>query len=73
MKKNQLSNYQKLLFYRNRQRQGDEFILAERADYSVSHVRNIIAGRRNIPDIVANEMYKISRRRKTNSEVNSLV
>jgi hypothetical protein len=54
----------KMIFFLPRQRQGDVHRIAEKTGYSISHVRNVIAGRRNVPEIMANEMYNISRRRQ---------
>ena len=60
---NNLNRTAKLAFYNARQRQGDVTRIAENTDYSVSHINNVIAGRRSVPQAVANEMYNISRRR----------
>jgi len=52
-----------LAFYNARQRKGDTTRLAETTGYSVSHVSNIINGRRSVNQDVANAMYNMSRRR----------
>ena len=64
MRNNQMSAKGKLSFFRARQRQGDTHRISNNTGYSVSHVINVIAGRRNVPEIMANEMYNISRRRQ---------
>lgn len=58
-----LNRTTKLAFYNARQRQGDVTRLAETTGYSVSHVSNIINGRRSVNQDVANAMYNMSRRR----------
>ena len=68
MNRRKLNRTAKQAFFSARQRQGDATRLAEATGYSVSHVNNVIAGRRNVPQILANEMYNISRRRMTNRE-----
>jgi DNA-binding transcriptional regulator YdaS (Cro superfamily) len=69
MNRRKLNRTAKQAFFSARQRQGDATRLAEATGYSVSHVNNVIAGRRNVPQILANEMYNISRRRLKNSEL----
>ena len=69
MNRRKLNRTAKQAFFSARQRQGDAARLAEATGYSVSHVNNVIAGRRNVPQILANEMYNISRRRLKNSEL----
>jgi plasmid maintenance system antidote protein VapI len=58
-----LNRTAKLAFYCARQRKGDTTRLAEMTGYSVSHVSNIINGRRSVNQDVANAMYDMSRRR----------
>jgi len=58
-----LNRTAKLAFYNARQRQGDVTRLAETTGYSVSHVSNIINGRRSVNSEVVNAMYSMSRRR----------
>ena len=58
-----LNRTAKLAFYNARQRQGDVTRLAETTGYSVSHVSNIINGRRSVNQDVTNAMYNMSRRR----------
>ena len=57
-----LNSTAKLAFYNARQRKGDTTRLAEMTGYSVSHVSNIINGRRSVNQDVANAMYNMSRR-----------
>ena len=66
---NYLNSTAKLNFFKARQRRGDVTRIAEETEYSVSHVSNVIAGRRSVPQTIANEMYKLSRRRMKNSEL----
>ena len=58
-----LNRTAKLAFYNARQRKGDTTRLAGTTGYSVSHVSNIINGRRSVNQDVANAMYNMSRRR----------
>ena len=58
-----LNRTAKLAFYNARQRKGDTTRLAEMTGYSISHVSNIINGRRSVNQDVANAMYSMSRRR----------
>jgi hypothetical protein len=66
-----LNRTAKQAFFSARQRKGDPDRLSEKTGYSVSHVNNVIAGRRNVPQLLANEMYNISKRRMKNSEKES--
>ncbi len=66
---NKLNRTAKLNFFKARQRQGDVTRVAELTGYSYSHVCNVVAGRRTVPQEMANEMYKLSRRRVKNSEL----
>lgn len=59
----QLSTLDKLAFYKKRQRKGDLQRLANRTFYTPSHICNVVAGRRTATELLANEMYQISRRR----------
>jgi len=68
-----LNRTAKQAFFSARQRKGDPDRLSEKTGYSVSHVNNVIAGRRNVPQLLANEMYNISKRRMKNSEKESTV
>ena len=68
-----LNRTAKQAFFSARQRKGDADRLSEKTGYSVSHVNNVIAGRRNVPQLLANEMYNISKRRMKNSEKESTV
>jgi len=65
---NKLNRTAKLNFFKARQRQGDVTRVAELTGYSESHVSNVVAGRRSVPQEIANEMYNITRRRMKNSE-----
>jgi hypothetical protein len=64
-----LNKTAKMAFYTARKRQGDTTKIAEKSGYSVSHVSNIMAGRRSVNSTVANVMYNISRRRMKTSEM----
>lgn len=66
---NKLNRTAKLNFFKARQRQGDVTRVAESTGYSKSHVSNVVAGRRSVPQVMANEMYNITRRRMKNSEL----
>ena len=66
---NYLNRTAKLAFFKARQRRGDVTNVAENTGYSVSHTSNVIAGRRSVPQTMANEMYSITRRRTKNSEL----
>jgi hypothetical protein len=63
-----LNRSAKQAFYVARKREGDVTRLAESTGYSTSHVSNVLAGRRSVPQDLANEMYRISYRRMKNSE-----
>lgn len=58
-----MNTKQTLAFFKARQRKGDITLVSDNTGYSLSHVSNTLAGRRNNVDIV-NEFYKVSRRRK---------
>ena len=64
-----LNKTAKMAFYTARKRQGDTTRIAEQSGYSVSHVSNIMAGRRLVNQDVVNVMYNISRRRVKTSEL----
>ena len=64
-----LNRTAKLAFYNARQRKGDTTRLAEMTGYSVSHVSNIINGRRSVNQDVANAMYNMSRHRMKTIEL----
>jgi len=68
-----LNRTAKQAFFSARQRKGDAERLSEKTGYSVSHVNNVMAGRRNVPQLLANEMYNISKRRMKNSEKETTV
>lgn len=65
---NYLNRTAKQAFYSARKHDGDAVRIADQTGYSVSHISNVIAGRRNVNDTIANAMYRISRRRMKNSE-----
>jgi len=68
-----LNRTAKQAFFSARQRKGDAARLSEKTGYSVSHVNNVMSGRRNVPQLLANEMYNISKRRMKNSEKETTV
>jgi len=68
MNKSKLNRCAKLTFFNARKRQGDISKLNETTGYSISHITNVLAGRRSIPQELADEMYNISRRRMKNSK-----
>jgi hypothetical protein len=61
----QLSKSAKLSFFKARRRAGEVSTLAESTGYSSSHISNVLAGRRSAPQLLADEMYSISRKRST--------
>ena len=63
-----LNRTAKQAFYVARSRKGDVTRLSENTGYSVSHISNILAGRRSVNDTIANSMYRMSYRRLKNSE-----
>lgn len=63
-----LNRTAKLSFFTARKRQGDATRIAENTGYSLSHVVNVMNGNRTVPQVMADEMYNISRRRIKNSE-----
>lgn len=65
---NYLNRSAKQAFFTARKRSGDATRIADQTGYSVSHITNVIAGRRNVTNVIANEMYNVSRRRMKNSE-----
>lgn len=68
--KRKLNRTAKLAFFTSRKRQGDATRISEKTGYSLSHVVNVMNGIRRVPQMIANEMYNISRRRMTNRERN---
>jgi hypothetical protein len=64
-----LNRTAKLAFFSARKRKGDIERIVDNTGYSAAHVNNVVAGRRNVSQEMANEMYKISRRRQKNSEL----
>ena len=67
--KNKMNSQAKLAHFTARKREGDVTRLVETTGYSQSHVSNVIAGRRSVPQDMANGMYNISRSRRKNSEL----
>lgn len=59
----------KLLFYSARRRRGDLSLVAYLTNYSLSHISNILAGRRRIPHNVASMFYDICCDRVKNSKL----
>ena len=51
-----LNRTAKQAFYAARNRRGDVTRLAESTGYSASHVSNVLAGRRSVPQDLANEI-----------------
>jgi hypothetical protein len=64
----QLNKTAKQAFFTARRRNGDVTRIAEMSNNSISHVSNIISGRRIVNQEVANAMYMVSRRRLKNTE-----
>jgi len=67
--KRKLNRTAKLAFYKARNRQGDVTRISENTGYSAKQVNNVLECRESIPQDMANEMYRISRRRMKNSEL----
>jgi hypothetical protein len=63
-----LNKTAKHAFFTARRRNGDVTRVAEMSNQSVSHVSNIMSGRRSVNQEVANAMYMVSRRRLKNTE-----
>ena len=59
----------KVAFWNARKQNGDTNRIAEMTGYSVSHVTNMVSGRRTVNEDVANAMYSISRKRQKLSEM----
>jgi len=55
-----LNNSAKLAFFTARRRDGDVSLISTHSGYSISHVSNILAGRRSVNDDVANVAYYLS-------------
>lgn len=64
-----LNKTAKQAFYNARKREGDTSRISESTGYSEAHIVNVVAGRRSVPQTVANVMYNISRRRLKTSEL----
>ena len=63
-----LNRTAKQAFYVARSRKGDVTRLSENTGYSMSHISNVLAGRRSVNNTIANSMYRMSYRRMKNSE-----
>ena len=63
-----LNRTAKQAFYVARSRKGDVTRLSENTGYSVSHISNVLSGRRSVNNTIANAMYRMSYRRMKNSE-----
>ena len=63
-----LNRTAKQAFYVARSRKGDVTRLSETTGYSVSHISNVLAGRRSINNMLADSLYRMSYRRMKNSE-----
>ena len=63
-----LNRTAKQAFYAARSRKGDVTRLSETSGYSVSHISNVLAGRRSINNMLADSLYRMSYRRMKNSE-----
>ncbi len=64
----QLNKTAKQAFFTARRRNGDVTKVAKMSNQSISHVSNIMSGRRSVNQEVANAMYMVSRRRLKNTE-----
>lgn len=62
--KRKMNNNAVLSFFNARKRRGDINRISNETGYSVSHVSNVVAGRRSVNENLANAMYYISRRRQ---------
>ncbi len=58
-----LNSTAKVAFFNARKRAGDVSRIASTTGYSETHIINVLAGRRNAPETVANTLYKMARRR----------
>ena len=58
----------KVMFFKYRQRKGDQVRLADVTGYSESHISNVLNYRRRIPQLLANAMYRMTYRRLKNEE-----
>jgi len=56
-----------LAFFTARQRKGDVTRIANNTNYSISHISNVLNGRRSMNETISKEMHRISRRRKANA------
>ena len=58
----------KVMFFKHRQRKGDQVRLADVTGYSESHISNVLNYRRRIPQLLVNVMYRMTYRRLKNEE-----
>jgi hypothetical protein len=63
-----MNDSQKMAYFTSRRQQGDLTTIAENTGYSVSHISNVLAGRKTANKVMTNEMYKISQGRKRNKK-----
>ena len=63
-----MSNSQKMAYFTSRRQQGDLKIISENTGYSLSHISNVLAGRKTANKEIANGMYNISQGRKRNKK-----
>jgi hypothetical protein len=61
-----MNNTAKLAHFKARRREGDVTLTATKTGYSISHISNMLAGRRTMTPEVANTLYQISSRRNKN-------
>jgi len=65
-----LSNYLKLKVYNARKRRGDIERIEIKTGYSISHISNVLNGKR-VNDEIASVAYKMASKRKINKERNT--
>lgn len=64
-----LNKTAKLSFYTARKQKGDVSVISYKTGYSEGHIYNMLSGNRKITDGVADEMYRISKKREKNSSI----
>lgn len=62
-----LSLNEKVSYFKTRKQPGDITNVADDTGYSVSHVSNIVAGRRNVNEVIGNALYDTAKGRKATS------
>jgi hypothetical protein len=65
-----LSNYLKLKVYNARKRRGDIERIEIKTGYSISHISNVLNGKR-VNDEITSVAYKMASKRKINKERNT--